>query len=410
MSRALSPLRSAPFRWLVVASTVDRIGGSIAPVALAFAVLDLTGSATSLGLVVGARSLANVIFLLIGGVVADRLPRAIVLVGSSWASAATQAVVALLIFRRVDSVALLAALSAVNGTVSAFAFPASMALIPQTVPPSQLTQANALSRLGVNASNVLGTSVAGLIVAVWGSAWGIAIDAASFAVAAAFFGLVRAAPTPARTVKTSVLRDLASGWSEFASRTWLWAVVAAFGVMNAAYVGAIAVLGPVVADDTIGRKAWGLVLGAQAVGYVVGGLFAVRLRMRHLLLFGMACTLPLVLPILGLAAHAGFAVLVAASFVSGLGVEQFGVAWQTSVHQHVPPNVLARVLSYDALGSFIAIPLGEVAAGPVSHAIGTRGALVGASALVLVAALSPLTSRSVRTLVNEDASTAGAVG
>ncbi len=402
MSDALAPLRSAPFRWLVLASTVNRIGGSIAPIALAFAVLDLTGSATSLGLVVGARSLANVIFLLVGGVVADRLPRSIVLVGSSVASAVTQAVVAVLIFQRVDSVALLAALSALNGTSSAFALPASAALIPQTVAPSELTRANALSRLGINASGVLGTSMAGLIVAVWGSAWGIAVDASSFAVAAVFFALVRIGPAPRRSAQSSVLRDLATGWSEFVSRTWLWVVVAAFGVINAAEVGGVAVLGPVVADDTIGRRAWGVVLAAQAVGYVVGGLFAVRLRMRRLLLFGMVCMLPEALILLALAAHAGLPVLLAASFIGGLGLEQFGVAWQTSMHQHVPDDVLARVSSYDALGSFIAIPLGEVAAGPASHAIGTRGALLAASGLVLLATLATLASRSVRTLTNED--------
>ncbi len=402
MSDALAPLRSAPFRWLVLASTINRVGGSIAPIALAFAVLDLTGSATSLGLVVGARSLANVIFLLIGGVVADRLPRTVVLVGSSVASAVTQAVVALLIFQRVDSVALLAALSALNGTSSAFALPASAALIPQTVAPSERTRANALSRLGINASGVLGTSMAGLIVAVWGSAWGIAIDAASFAIAAGFFALVRIGTAPRRSVSSSVLRDLAAGWSEFVSRTWLWVVVAAFGVINAAEVGGVAVLGPVVADDTIGRRAWGVVIAAQAVGYVVGGLFAVRLRMRRLLLFGMVCMLPEGLILLALAAHASLPVLLAASFVGGLGLEQFGVAWQTSMHQHVPGDVLARVSSYDALGSFIAIPLGEVAAGPASHAIGTRGALLAATALVLLATLATLASRSVRTLANED--------
>jgi MFS family permease len=147
VSSVIAPLRSRPFRNLVIGSTVSRLGNSIAPVALAFAVLDLTGSATSLGIVVGARSLANVIFALLGGVVADRLPRNIVLVGSSLAGAVTQGLVAVLVFERIDSVALLAALSAVNGTVSAFALPASVALIPQTVPAEQLVPANAFARM-----------------------------------------------------------------------------------------------------------------------------------------------------------------------------------------------------------------------------------------------------------------------
>jgi MFS family permease len=194
VTSVLAPLRSRPFRYLVIGSTVSRLGNAIAPVAPAFAVLDLTGSATSLGIVVGARSLANVIFLLLGGVVADRLPRSFILVGSSLASAATQGVVAVLVFARTDSVALLAVLSAVNGTLSAFALPASVALVPQTVPADQLVPANAFARMGANAASLLGVAVAGIVVAGLGSAWGIAIDAASFAVAALFFG---STPRPA---------------------------------------------------------------------------------------------------------------------------------------------------------------------------------------------------------------------
>ena len=258
------PIAVAAVPHLVIGSTVSRLGNSIAPVALAFAVLDLTGSATSLGIVVGARSLANVIFALLGGVVADRLPRNIILVGSSLAGAVSQGLVAVLVFERVDSVALLAALSAVNGTVSAFALPASVALIPQTVPAEQLVPANAFARMGANAASLLGLPLAGVVVAGLGSDWGIAIDAASFAVAALFFGLVRI-PAVERAAPggRSVLRDLIDGWQAFIARTWLWVVVAAFGVLNMAFAGGVTVLGPVVADETVGRRAWGFVLGAE---------------------------------------------------------------------------------------------------------------------------------------------------
>jgi MFS family permease len=403
VTSVLAPLRSRPFRFLVIGSTVSRLGNAIAPVALAFAVLDLTGSATSLGIVVGARSLANVIFLLLGGVVADRLPRSVILVGSSLASAATQGVVAVLVFARTDSVALLAALSAVNGTLSAFALPASVALIPQTVPADQLVPANAFARMGANAASLLGVAAAGIVVAGLGSAWGIAIDAASFAVAALFFGFVRinAAEHPKRE-HSSVLRDLIEGWQAFVTRTWLWVVVAAFGVINMAFAGGATVLGPVVADDTVGRTAWGFVLGAEAVGFLIGGLFAMRLRMHRLLLFGVICMLPLCLPLFALAGYASLVGLLLAFFVAGLGVEQFAVAWQTCMQRHVPPEMLARLTSYDMLGSFIAIPVGEVAAGPVSHAIGVRPTLV-ACGLVIVAAIAAMISNpSVRNLVETE--------
>jgi MFS family permease len=403
VSSVIAPLRSRPFRYLVIGSTVDRLGNAIAPVALAFAVLDLTGSATSLGIVVGARSLANVIFLLLGGVVADRLPRSVILVGSSLASAATQALVAALVFARTDSVALLAVLSAVNGTLSAFALPASVALVPQTVSADQLVPANAFARMGANIASLFGVAAAGIVVAGLGSAWGIAIDAATFAVAAVFFGCVRinAAERP-KVEHASVLRDLIDGWQAFITRTWLWVVVAAFGVINMAFAGGVTVLGPVVADETVGRRAWGFVLGAEAVGLLVGGLFAMRLRMRRLLLFGVVCMLPLCLPLFALAAHTSLVGLLVAFLVSGLGVEQFAVAWQTCMQRHVPPEMLARLTSYDMLGSFIAIPLGEVAAGPLSHAIGVRPTLVACGLVIVVAIVAMIAAPSVRNLLETE--------
>jgi Transmembrane secretion effector len=258
--------------------------------------------------------------------------------------------------------------------------------------------------MGANAAGVLGVSAAGALVAAVGSGWGIAVDAASFAVAAALFACVRigAVRDVGATAQTSVLSDLVDGWRAFVSRTWLWVVVAAFGVLNLAFAGGVTVLGPVVADETVGRRAWGVVLGAQAVGFLVGGLFAIRLRMRRLLLFGVVCMLPLALPLFALSAHASFAGLLAAFFLAGLGVEQFAVAWQTCMQRHVPPQLLARVTSYDMLGSFIAIPLGELLAGPASHAVGERAALAGCGVVMVAAVVAMVASRSVRDLLESD--------
>lgn len=412
-SDSWAPLRSAPFRALASARVVSVLGGAIAPVALAFAVLDLTGSATDLGIVVGARSLANVAFLLLGGIVADRLPRQVVLVGSSLAAALTQGVVAALVLARTDSIALLAALSAVNGAVSAFALPAAAALQPQTVDRAHLQQATALVRTGVSAALILGASVGGILVAAVGPGWGIALDAASFLVAAALFARVR---VPAATERagsdlrarsdlragsdTRVWTDLVTGWGEFTSRTWLWVVVAAFLLINAMIAGCLGVLGPLVADESVGRAAWGLVLSAQAAGYVVGGLVALRLRVRRLLRFGTACAAGEALLMLALGIGPVLPVLLVTAFIGGLTIEQFGVAWETSMQQHVPADRLARVYSYDMLGSYLAIPAGEVAAGPVAQAVGLEPTLVGAAAVVAFATAAALTSRSVRDLPN----------
>jgi MFS family permease len=397
----LAPLRYAPFRYLVGGRTVTMLGNAVAPIALAFAVLDLTGSARDLGLVVGARSLANVVFVLIGGVIADRLPRNLVMVGASVVAAATQAAVAAAVLTGAATIPVLMVLSAVNGAVAALAMPAAAALVPQTVPADIRLQANAINRLGHNGAMIVGASLGGVLVAAVGPGWGLAVDAATFAVAAVLFTLVRVprvvADTPVEE-RSSVFADLRIGWTEFASRTWLWVVVVGFCVLNAAFSGGLGVLGPLIADETIGRTAWGLVLAAETLGMVVGGFVAMRLKVRRLLLFGVAWCFGdvLLLGTLGVAPVIG--PLIAVALITGFALEQFAIAWDTTMQEHVPADKLARVYSYDMLGSFVAIPLGQVAAGPLAEAYGVRTTLIGAAVLCALAVVGMLLSRDVRAL------------
>ncbi|HWS37224.1 MAG TPA: MFS transporter [Actinoplanes sp.] len=389
-------LRFAPYRFLVAGRTINALGNSFAPIALAFAVLDLTGSTRDLGLVVGARTLANVIFLLFGGVLADRLPRQLLLVGSNAAAAVTQGAVAALVLTGTATIPLLIGLSVLNGMASAVALPASAALLPQTVPENVRMQAIAFSRILLNSAMVLGAPIAGVVVAATDPGVGIAVDAVTFVVAGLCFAFVRVtAPAASRS---HVLADLRIGWSEFRSRTWLWVVVAGFSLLNAAWTGGLYVLGPAVADETIGRQAWGMVLAAETVGLVLGGLVAMRLRTRRLLLVGVLSCFGMSLPLFVLGGYPQLWALFLAMFVTGLTLEQFGIAWETTMQEHVPADRLARVYSYDMVGSFAAIPLGQVAIGPIAEVVGLRTALIGAGAVAVVAVLGMLASRDVRTL------------
>jgi len=409
----LVPLRHRPFRFLVAGRTLTMLGNSIAPIALAFAVLDLTGSVRDLGLVVGARSLTNVLFLLFGGVLADRLPRQAVMVVSSLLAAVSQASVAVLVLSGSATIPILLALAVANGLVSAFAFPAAAALMPQTVPAEILRPANALARLGSHTALMSGASLGGLLVAAFGPGWVLAVNAGAFALAGLCFTGVRVGPVGDGTrSRPGTLRQLREGWTEFASRTWVWAVVLGFLLINAAFSSAVNVLGPAVADDTIGRRAWGAVLAAQTAGMIVGALVAIRLRVRRPLRLGAACMIAEAPLLVALAVAPRFAVLLIAAFACGLAVEQFGVAWETSMQSHIPADKLARVYSYDALGSFLAIPIGQLAIGPVALAIGTGPTLLAAAGVVVLAVLGMLASRSVRRLAADPpipgtASTAG---
>lgn len=401
---ALAPLRHAPFRWLVIGRTINMIGNAVAPMALAFGVLDLTGSARDLGLVVAARSATNVLFVLFGGVIADRLPRRFVMIASALSAAVTQGSVAVLFFTDHATVPVLMGIGALNGAVAAFSVPAISALQGQVVPDEIRQQANALTRLSINFVGVAGAAVGGLLVASIGSAWSIAIDAATFALSAVFFALVRVSDVRDKSQpRESTLHELRVGWREFASRTWLWAVVLGFTVINAMLAGAVGVLGPAIADETFGRTGWGIASAAELAGLFIGGLVVLRLKVRRFLLLGvltMAGVVPFMI-ILGAAPY--LPLVIAVALVAGLGIEIFGVAWETSMQRHVPADLLARVYSWDILGSIVAIPLGQVVAGSAADTFGTEGALIAAASLAAVAVAGMALTPAVRKLDNTPA-------
>ncbi|MFF4402670.1 MFS transporter [Streptomyces sp. NPDC001480] len=401
-----APLAHRSFRRLAAGRMLVYFANAMAPVALAFAVLDATGSTTDLGLVVGARSLANVVLLLVGGVVADRVRRALVLQGSALAASAVQAAIAASVLLDATSIPLLVLLSALNGALAALSLPASAALTPQTVPADLIRPANAVLRMGINLGAIAGSSLAGVVAAVLGPGWGLAGNAVAFSGAALCFLGVTTSPAHADRTPERVrpVHELREGWHEFTARRWVWIVVLQFMVVNAVIAGGVQVLGPVVADDTFGRGLWGAVLAAEMAGAVVGGVLAARSRVRHALLLGVALVTLESVPLVVLAETPNALLLGLAMFANGAALEQFGVAWDVSLQENIPQDRLARVYAYDALGSFVALPLGEMAAGPVAGRLGVHSTLLGGAVLVTLATTAALCSREVRSLTTRQPS------
>jgi hypothetical protein len=368
----------------------------MAPIALAFAVLDL-GSKSDLGLVLAAGWLPQIVFILAGGVWADRLPRNVVMVATDIVSGLAQSAIACLLLLDRAHVWQLIALQLVRGVATSFFFPASSSVVPHTVEAAQLQQANALLRLSQNTTNIFGAVIAGALVATIGSGWAIAFDAATYFTSAVVLSRMRIqAPIAAGG---RFLRELAEGWHEFVSRTWLWSVVVAASVGNLVWVGGQAVLGPVVAKESLGGAAgWGGVVAGEGVGLLVGSILAFRWRPARPLFTGVLLLSGTGVFLAALAVPASLPVVIAAGAVAGFGLETFNVNWITTMHEQIPDDVLARVSSYDALGSFVFIPIGLTIAGPAAGVIGVSGALWAAAGVSVFAMLGALLSRDVRRL------------
>ena len=381
----LGALQERDFRLLFTATTVTTFGDALGGIALAFAVLELPGgSATDLGIVLAARQGTNVAFLLAGGVISDRLPRHLVLAGAATAQGATQAVTAALVLSGQASVAELVILQGLYGAGHGFLIPAEVGLVPQTVSPDRLQQANALQGLSRNVVFVLGPAVGGALVVAGSPGVALAADAASFFACAVLLQRIRV-PRVRRDDEARFFHELREGWWEFVSRTWLWSTVLLFGIANFVWVGCVSVLGPTIANEELGGAgAWATILSASGVGSVVGGLVALRIKPSRPLLVSVLAPAPFVLQLAALALVAPLWLLTMLSFAVGLGLALHLALWFTVFQREVPAHAQSRVSSYDALGSFVLIPLGLAIVGPTADWIGIAATLWIATAVQAV--------------------------
>ncbi len=373
------------FRYLFFGRLFTVLGNGIAPIALAFAVLDIGGSASDLGIVVASRSLCNVLFLLVGGVVADRYSRSRVLVSSVVVAAVSQAIVAWSVLDGSATVISLTLLGALNGAAAGIALPASSALVPQVVPATNLRQANALIQLGIYGGTVMGASLGGIITSAVGPGWGLAIDALGFAVSAPLYFLIRVKSNKAAASQGNILLDIKEGWAEFAGRSWIWSIVLQFAIINVAFNGIVEVFGPMIADASFGRARWGIIVAAHSVGLIAGSFLAMKWHPRRDLLIGAMLAGLCALPLFMLSQDASAALLIVGFFIAGMSLGLFGVTWAHSLQTHIPPDKLARVYAYDAMGSFIAIPFGQLVAGPLATHFGMSAVLLMSALAVVIA-------------------------
>ncbi|QES51245.1 MFS transporter [Streptomyces venezuelae] len=392
------------YRLLTASAVITNLGAHGALIATAFAVLEAGGSSGDVGLVAAARTLPLVLFLLVGGALADRLPRHRVMVAANTLNCVSQGAFAALVLLGEPQLWQMMVLTALCGTGQAFFNPAAEGMLLATVFGENTNRPFALYRLAVNGAGIGGAALGGAMIAAMGPGWVLAVDSAAFAVAGLLRAFLDVSGTTERKPGGGLLSDLREGWVEFRSRSWLWSIVLQFSVVVAVIGAAESVYGPLVARERLGGPApWGIALAFFGVGTIAGAVLMMWWKPRRMLLAATLCVFPLALPSAGLAVPLPAWGLCVVMFASGVAVEVFGVNWMGTMHQEIPEDKFSRVSAYDWFGSVSMLPLATALAGPAESAFGRTEALWGCAALIVLVTVPVLLVPDVRNLTRRPA-------
>lgn len=385
---ALQPLRNRGYRLLFIGQTTSGLGSSFAGIAMAFAVLQVTGSVAAVGLALAATRLPLAAFVLLGGVVGDRLSRRRVMFISDAARFLVQAVIAALLLSGAARLWQLLALFFVLGSAQAFFSPAAVGLVPEIVPAEQLQESNALLSFSRNGAAFLGQLLGGAIVTLTSPGIAFAIDSVSYVVSA----IALAAMTIDRSSRLqstgNLARQLREGWSEFRARDWLWIGVLQIALLNSFALVSFFALGPVVAQRSLGGgAAWGVVGAAFALGLTAGSWIGGRWQPSRPLVaaFGVVVFAAPQLALLAVPAPLGLIALAAA--FGGGQASVWSVFWMTTMQREVPSNAIARVTAYSQVGSLVLAPVGFAVVGYLAQIVGISALLWAGAAWIVLSSL-----------------------
>lgn len=394
-------LRKANVQRMFVAYLVSYVGTAMAPIAMAFGVLELTGSAQASATVIAAPTLASIGVLLFGGVLADRTSRQRLIVGADLLAMATQFALSALFISGLATVPTLAGLMLINGVAVALHAPARSGLVVQLVKQDELQATNALLGTARNGALALGATLGGLLVAAFGAGVTLLIDGLTFGISALLVASLKPAKQE-QLVVASLIEDLRLGWREFISHTWLWVIVLQFSLIVAAGESLFGLIGPAVTLDEMGGVSdWKHIATSFGLGTLTGGVVGMIVKPSHPMRFATCCVFFFSGTALAMIAPMPLPAIIIASFVAGLAGQIFSVLWYTSLQLHVPTHLLSRVSAYDHLGSIILAPLGIVAAGFAYDSLGYQTTLSIIAAMVILPTLAALCVKDVRSMTND---------
>jgi DHA3 family tetracycline resistance protein-like MFS transporter len=403
-------LRSRPFALIWGGQTLSRIGDFLYDVALAWWVLQRTGSAATVAAVLIFAFTPMLLFLLIGGVAGDRLPRIAVMLASDLGRGLVVAVVAALALAGRLEVWHVFVASLLFGFVDAFFQPAYAATVPELVPEDDLPSANALSSISVQAGRIVGPAVGAAIVALGGTPLAFAINAGTFFISGLLLLPLLRRPAAAPAVgdgvpperPAGVIADLRAGLATVAATPWLWITIGTFALSNITLAGPYSVAMPFLISQRFGGQVGvlGLIYALFPTGYLLASLWAgsqSTLRRRGLLIYVGSAVAGLMLGLFGLPLP--LAALGAAALINGAALELCTQAWMSALQTEVPREQLGRVSSIDSLGSFALLPIGLGVTGWATDRLGAAPVfLIGGGTTAALTLLALLALPAVRRL------------
>ncbi len=397
--QTMAPLRSQPFRYQFAARGISMVGSTLSPVALSIGALAGGMPVFDLGIILAAYTVPLLGFVVVGGVVADRLPQHRIMLAGDATRAVTQTAVGVLLLAGYLNVWALAGLQVLTGAATAFYQPASSGLTAFTVDRPCLQRANALLALTRSLSGSVGPLCAAVLVVTAGAGWALIIDGLSFLGSAVLLSRLRLSRPRVPSPKQGFLPELREGFREVRTRSWVWSSIITYGVCNLAS-SALLVLGPAVLllRHSAGVFGWAAIVAAMSVGQVIGNVIALRAAPARPMLLARVVEVAQVPLFVSVALNASLAALVAAAVLCGLGIGLPDAIWLATMQAHLPGRAISRVSSYDWLGTLALRPVGLAGAAAVAGAVGVRSTLLAASVMICLTCVTGALSPGIRSL------------
>jgi MFS family permease len=385
--RPLGLLADRNFLLFWVGQSVSKVGNGIYQVGLAWSVYQLTGSTVAMGAVLAANAIPQLVLLLVGGTVADRLSRRSIILAADGAACLVTLSLALAAAMHSLSVPLLAIGAIALGIVSAFFGPAYSAMNKDLVQKNKFRAANAMLTVSSNGARVLGPAAAGLIYALGGAGLVFVFDAATFGIAVATMIFTQPARRAMATSDHTLCHQIAAGLDYTVRTRWLALILAVSMIANFACLAPYFVLLPeLVRSHHDGVGLLGMLTTAQVLACIVGaaviGRFMTGLPAgRSLLLLASAIGAGALG--LGLGASVQVVLFLSVALI-GLGLS-FDVIENTLLQSLIPADLLSRVYSVNMVVSFALLPVGYIVAGWLAHVFGTASVFTAGGAVLIVA-------------------------